>query len=130
VDKNQHQVKNDEDTFKRDEDRLDSFLRRLFLIDSGAAVFFLVVRGDILGVGRLPFQLAFYPFKTQVCILLCCAGGTLLLEGLKLFFHNRLAFQRLSIRIAFVLLVLTIVAIVWAGWIITQNPELLPDGKQ
>src|SRR5271167_4983497 len=54
---------------KNDEERLDSFLNLLFGIDLGAMLFFLIVRGAKLGEAQLPFQLAFFPFKSQVLML-------------------------------------------------------------
>ena len=78
------------DRTEKDEGRLDSFLNLLFGIDSGAMVFFLwFVRGDVLGVAQLPFQLAFLPFKPHVLVLGICALCILLQRGLNLFWHDK-----------------------------------------
>ena len=114
----------------KDEERLDSFLNLLFGIDSGAILFFMIVRGDKLGAAQLPFQLAFFPFRSQILLLACFAFGILLLRGLNLFWHDKPCFRQLSKWSAFVCLFLSIATIVWGGCMFLQNPDLLPDGNK
>ena len=118
-----------DDRAKNDEERVDSFLNLLFGIDSGAMVFFLIVRGDKLGEGLLPFQLAFYPFRTQIFILVGCACGVLALRGLNLFLHDKSCFRLVSKLLAVGLMLATIYAIWMAAVMLNQSPDLLPSGN-
>jgi hypothetical protein len=115
---------------KNDEERLDSFLNLLFGIDSGAILFFLIVKGTKLGEAQLPFQLAFFPFKPQILMLASCALCILLLRGSNLFWHDKQSFPKLGKWLALILLVVSVIAIAWGGWTLIQNPDLLPDGKK
>lgn len=115
---------------KNDEERLNSFLNLLFGIDTGAILFFLVVKGDKLGEAQLPFRLAFYPFKTQVVILGFCACCVLLLQGANLFWHDKEWFQKLGKRSSLILLFASLVTIVWGALILDQNPDLLPNSEK
>lgn len=122
-------MKSDEQA-KKDEERLDSFLNLLFGVDSGAMVFFMVVRGDKLGEGTFPFQLAFYPFENQIAMLAVCALGILLLRGVNLFCHHKPCFRKSSKLAALLLLVVTAAAIIWGGFMLHEHPEFLPDGNK
>ena len=118
------------DQAKKDEERLDSFLNLLFGIDSGAMVFFLVVKGDKLGAAQLPFQLAFFPFMLPVLILAVCVLCILVMRGLNLFFHNKSFFRQLSKWLAMLFLILSVIAMFLGGWTLLRNPDFLPDGSK
>lgn len=115
---------------KNDEDRLNSFLNLLFGTDTGSMLFFLIVKGDKLGEAQLPFQLAFYPFKSQVVILAFCACCVLLLHGANLFWHDKAWFRKLGKWSALVLLFASLVAIVSGALSLVQNPDLLPNSRK
>lgn len=92
-------------------------------------VFLMVVKGDKLGESTFPFQLAFYPFESQIVILAVCALTILLLRGLNLLCHDKPWFRNLTKWLALVLLVISVAAIVCGGWTLHQNPDFLPGGK-
>jgi hypothetical protein len=93
-------------------------------------LFFLIVKGDKLGEAHLPFQLAFFPFKSQVLMLALCLLYILLLRGLNLFRHEKPTILKFGKWSAMVLLCVSIIAIAWGGWILIQNPDLLPSGQR
>jgi hypothetical protein len=116
---------------KDEEQRMDSFLNLLIGIDSGAMVFFLwFVRGDRLGVGHLPFQLAFMPFKYNVLTLAACAASILIIRGLNLYCHGKPRFQKNCKRAAWIILTATIIAVCDGGCTLIENPNFLSDSKK
>ena len=115
----------------KDEERLNSFLKLLFGMDSGALIFFLwFVRGDILGNAKLPFRLAFLPFKTQVLMLAGSELGIILLLGFNIFLSEKQCFRQVSKLLAFLIMIMSIIAIGWGGWSLIQNPDFLSEGRR
>jgi hypothetical protein len=110
----------------KEEERLESFYKALFGIDSAAMVFFLIVKPGPTLPTTLPFTLGpFIPFKCEVIMLAALSTVTLIARATNLLTHSASRFLWLRV-FAWFLLVLSIAVIACGGIAILRNPGYLP----